>query len=310
MDADRLLAGFEAHLAQVRGRLPATVAAYRRDIAAFLGYCAARGLSPLEGLSRARSGLYLMDRIAGHGREARRGGRLGGRSAARAVSALKAFAKYLVFAGEMEDTQLEGLAPPKYSRPLPPYLSADETLSLFAPPVVDNDPAALRDRAIIILLYAAGLRVSECAGLDLHMLHLEARLLRIRGKGNKEREVPFGARAAAAIAAYLQTGRPALGPGVMQQALFLNRRGGRLSARAMRTVLNQAVMRAGLMKHLSPHKLRHACATHMLEGGADIRLLQEFLGHESLATTQVYTQITRTRLLEAYERAHPRAQRK
>ena len=310
MTRDELLDGFAAHLMQVRGRLPATAAAYRCDAAAYLAYCEEQGLEPREGLSRARLGLYLMERTGGRGHGECRRGRIGGRSAARAVSALKALAKYLVFTGELEAAQLQGMAPPKYARPLPPYLSADETLALLSPAVQPATPAGLRNRAILALLYGAGLRVSECAGLDLPQLRLEERSLRVRGKGNKEREVPFGARAAAILAEYLVGGRPALAQAAGQAALFLNRRGGRLTARAMRTVLNQTVERAGLLKHLSPHKLRHACATHLLEGGADIRLLQEFLGHESLATTQVYTQITRAKLMEAYERSHPRAQRK
>jgi site-specific recombinase XerD len=127
------------------------------------------------------------------------------------------------------------------------------------------------------------------------------------GKGSRERQVPFGGNAAAAIGRYLNEGRQGLAGGASSDWLWLNARGGRLSARAMRTILERAALRAGSLKPISPHKLRHACATHMLEGGADVRLLQELLGHQSINTTQVYTQVTRTHLLEAYDKAHPRA---
>ena len=149
--------------------------------------------------------------------------------------------------------------------------------------------------------------MSECAGLDTGALQLDERMVRVWGKGGKAREVPFGAAAAAAIGAYLEHGRPALKRAESGEALWLNARGERLSVRAVWNILDAAVLKAGLAKHVSPHKLRHACATHMLEGGADVRLLQEFLGHASLNTTQVYTQVTMTRLREVYEQTHPRA---
>jgi integrase/recombinase XerC len=161
---------------------------------------------------------------------------------------------------------------------------------------------------LLHLVYAAGLRASEAAALDCADLSLEARYVRVQGKGRRERVAPFGAPAAIALTRYLAQGRPGLAKaGVRTSALWLGPSGRRLSVRSLANILNQALLRAGQLKHLSPHKLRHACATHLLEGGADVRLVQELLGHESLQTTQAYTQITSTRLREVYDKTHPRA---
>ncbi len=309
MEHDELLAGYARFLAQVRGRSAATVRSYLRDTRAFLDYLDRCGMSLDQSLTRPRAGLYIMQRTEPRRRKPDEAGQLASRSAARALSALTALAQYLVFIGELDANPLAGMRPPKYSRKLPPYLSVDELKLLLAAYAGQPGPLPLRNTALLVLLYATGLRVSECAGLDLGSLQLEQRMLRVVGKGNKAREVPFGAVALDALKRYLAQARPALVAEDSGDAVWLNARGGRLSARAMWNVLQQAVLRAGLVKQLSPHKLRHACATHMLEGGADVRLLQEFLGHESLNTTQIYTQVTLTRLREVYEQAHPRAKR-
>jgi integrase/recombinase XerD len=309
MERAELLAGFARHLAQVRGRSAATVRSYLRDVGAFLNYLDANNIALQQGLTRPRAGLYLMQRTEARRRQPGEAGRIASRSAARALSALNALAQYLVFSGELGENALSGMHPPKYSRKLPPYLSVDELKLLLAAYAGQDGALALRNTALLTLLYATGLRVSECAGLDLGSLKFDERTLRVIGKGNKARETPFGAVAAEALQRYIAQARPALATAKSGEALWLNARGGRLSTRAMWDVLDQAVLKAGLVKHLSPHKLRHACATHMLEGGADVRLLQEFLGHESLNTTQIYTQVTMTRLREVYEQAHPRAKR-
>jgi integrase/recombinase XerD len=309
LDRAELLAGFARYLLQVRGRSATTVRSYLRDVGAFLNYLDAGNISLTQGLTRPRAGLYIMQRTEQRRRKPGEAGQLASRSAARALSAVTALAQYLVFTGGLGANPLAGMHPPKYARKLPPYISVDELKLLLAAYAGQPGPLAQRNTALLILLYATGLRVSECAALDLGSLKLEQRTLRVVGKGNKAREVPFGEVALRELERYMALSRPALAADCSGDALWLNARGGRLTARAMWNVLQQAVLRAGLVKQLSPHKLRHACATHMLEGGADVRLLQEFLGHESLNTTQIYTQVTMTRLREVYEHSHPRAKR-
>lgn len=304
--------GFAEFLAHVQGKSAATVDAYSRDAAAFSAYCAQQGLAWRQGLTTARVGLYLVERIGNQRRGEQHPPQLTARSAARHVSALQALAQYLVFNGELADNPLAGFKPPKYSRQLPPYFSSDEIRHVVCAfdGVAESKPLDSRNAAILHLLYATGLRVSECAGLDLASVDHEHCLVQALGKGRKRRFVPFGGQAALALKRYLAQARPALANEHSAQALWLNRGGARLSARAMRNILNAAVLRASLLKHISPHKLRHACATHLLEGGADVRLVQELLGHESINTTQTYTQITRTHLRDVYEKTHPRAERK
>jgi site-specific recombinase XerD len=293
---------FAEYLGHLRGKSARTVEEYCRDIAAFERWCESRQQPIHASLTRARVGLYLMERMGGDGKAT-----VSNRSAARAVSSLKAYALYLAFVGKLDSAQIEELAPPRYSRKLPVYFNADEIKAIVCAFDRETTPRGLRNAAILHLLYAAGLRVSECSGLRLKNVALPERNVTVLGKGNRERQVPFGERAAAALERYISGARLQLANDHSADWLWLNQRGGRLTARAMRTILDQAALRAGSIKPLSPHKLRHACATHMLEGGADVRLLQELLGHQSINTTQVYTQITRTRLLEAYDKAHPRA---
>ncbi|MDQ3023288.1 MAG: tyrosine-type recombinase/integrase [bacterium] len=297
---------FADYLSDLRGRSARTVEEYVRDVAAFEGWCTGRGFGAEPGLTRVKVGLFLMDRMAA-GDKAGSGGGLSPRSAARLVSALKAYGQYLVFCGKLEAGQIEDLRPPRYSRTLPAYFNADEIRAIVCAFDADLTPRGIRNAAILHLLYAAGLRVSENAGLRLSSVRLGERIVTVFGKGSRERAVPYGERAANALTRYIEAARMQLVSDKSADWLWLNVRGGKLTARAMRTILDQAALRAGSIKPISPHKLRHACATHMLEGGADVRLLQELLGHQSINTTQVYTQITRTKLLEAYEKTHPRA---
>lgn len=302
------LAGFAEFLARVQGKSAATVSAYAADAAAFDDYCGRQGWPLKSALTKARVGLYLVERVGGPRVGDSERARLSTRSAARAVSALQALGQFLVFRGELPSNPLADFKAPRYSRKLPPYFASDEVrLVVCAFDKAGDRPLYIRNAAILHLLYAGGLRVSECAALDLESIDAGARLVQVFGKGSKRRIVPYGELAALRLGHYLAHGRPRLATERSGRALWLNHRGGRLSARAIRNVLNSAVLRAGLAKHLSPHKLRHACATHLLEGGADVRLVQELLGHQSINTTQVYTQITRTHLREVYDKTHPRA---
>jgi len=304
------LPGFARYLQQVKGRAEKTVTTYLRDLTTFSQYCVAQKRSVVESLTRTRVALYIMWRTEQRRRQTDEAPRLSQRSAARAISALKAYGEYLVFNGTLADNPLSQLKEPKYARALPPYFNVDELKALVNAFASRNDALGVRNHAILYLLYSAGLRVSECAALDLPQVNVEARVLRVRGKGQREREVPFGEPAARVLTRYLQHGRPALLQPMSGSALWLSRTGKRLSVRMMQVVVDQAALRAGLIKPFSPHKLRHAFATHLLEGGADVRAVQELLGHESLSTTQVYTQVTRTHLREVYDHTHPRAQKK
>jgi site-specific recombinase XerD len=306
------VSGFAEYLSNVRGLSPATRSSYGRDLQAFTGYCKRQDWPVAQSLSRLRVGMYLVERTEERKRREGDAPQLGARSAARLVSGLKAYAQYLVFSGVLKENPLVGFKPPKYSRGLPPYFSSDE-IRLVVCAFDDakaGDALKLRNAAILHLLYGTGMRVSECAALGTGDLELAARLVQVLGKGRRQRIVPFGDHAAGALNRYLGQGRPLLASAGSADSLWLNQRGGGLSARAMRNVLNAAIQRIAMLKHLSPHKLRHACATHLLEGGANIRVVQELLGHESINTTQVYTRITRRHLREVYERTHPRADRK
>ena len=310
MTAQAGMDGFELYLSNIKGQSPATVRAYLNDVAAFADHECVKPV-PAElaaRITKTRAGLYLMERM-GEPRRGRPGAaQLSARSASRLISALQAYAQYLIYAGLANTNPLVGFKPPKYSRKLPEYFNLDELKALLSAFDNSDNPLHLRNTALLYVLYGCGLRVSECVSLEISALKFETGELKVIGKGSKERIVPFGQPVAMVVLRWLEHGRPKLAIGASQQALWLNQRGGRLSDRAVRTVVNQATLRAGQLKHLSPHKLRHACATHMLEGGADVRLVQDLLGHASLSTTQIYTQVTRRQLMEVYEKTHPRAE--
>jgi site-specific recombinase XerD len=297
---------FADYLTRIRGRGALTAKAYLTDIAVFAQWAESHQLSFPEALTKPQVGLYLMQRVQPDHKRDDVG--IGSRTAARAISALRAYAGYLMHMGALSADPLKGLKPPKYSRELPPYMRSDELRAVITAFDDGTQPRELRNAALLHLVYAAGLRAAESAGLDLGSIDLTSRYVRVHGKGNRERVVPFGEPARAALARYIAEGRPQLvRSGPLSQALWLNPSGKRLSIRSLCNILDEAVVRAGELRHLSPHKLRHACATHLLEGGADIRLVQELLGHESLQTTQIYTQVTATRLREVYDATHPRA---
>jgi integrase/recombinase XerD len=224
--------------------------------------------------------------------------------------AVRSFHRFCVDEGLVQQDPSEEVGAPRVPQGLPKALSEDEVDALLAA-VEGEEPRALRDRAILETLYATGVRISELVGLDRADLDLEDGLLRVLGKGSKERVVPIGRSARGAVREYLARGRPELERPATRRIpgdpLMLNARGGRLSRQSCWTIVTAAGDRVGLSGRLSPHVLRHSCATHMLEHGADIRVVQELLGHASLSTTQVYTKVSPERLRAVYELAHPRA---
>ena len=301
------LDGFTRHLRDVHGRSLATIEAYRRDTAAYLEYMQRAGLGFAAGLTSTQAGLFLMERMSPASADTADPLPLNARSAARVVSALKAFSAYLVFHGELEMNPLEHLRPPKYSVKLPVYYTVEEMQRLMAACDGNDNVQGWRDSAILHVLYGGGLRVSECAGLDLGSLNVAEGCAGVNGKGGKQRIVPLARRVVERVQRWLERGRPQWATTESGHALFIGRRGKRISRRVIQTLIDNAALQAGLLKPVSPHKLRHACATHLLEGGADVRTVQELLGHEKLGTTQVYTQVTRTHLRDVYLQAHPRA---
>lgn len=233
---------------------------------------------------------------------------LGASSAARAIVAVRGLHKFLAREGVVASDVARDVRPPTLPRRLPKAIGVDEVERILNAASVDDGPLALRDRALLEVLYGTGSRISEAVGLDVDDVDLRDGTVLLRGKGQKERLVPMGSYAVAAVDAYLVRGRPALATsGRGTPALFLNARGGRLSRQSAWTVLRSAVRRAGIDGDISPHTLRHSFATHLLDGGADVRVVQEMLGHASVTTTQVYTLITVERLREVYAAAHPRA---
>jgi integrase/recombinase XerD len=227
---------------------------------------------------------------------------------ARALAAVRSFHRFLIQEGDATEDPSTGVVRPKVPRTLPRPLSVDEVGRILGSPS-GGTPAALRDAAILETLYGAGLRVSELVALDVDDLDLEEGSVRVIGKGSKERIVPLGRYAREALEAYLTRARPSLASRLSRSALFLNLRGGRLTRQGCDGILRSHVRRAGVAKPVSPHVLRHSFATHLLEGGADVRVVQELLGHASVATTQIYTLVTEQHLREVYFTAHPRARR-
>lgn len=210
--------------------------------------------------------------------------------------------------GETPTDPASGVAPPKTPKRLPKAISINDVERLLSAASVGDTPAALRDRAILEVLYGAGARISEAVGLDLDDVDLEHGSVRLFGKGSKERVVPLGSYARDAVTAYTVRARPSMAlKGKGTPALFLNQRGGRLTRQSAWAVIHAAAERAGLGAKVSPHTLRHSFATHLLDGGADVRVVQELLGHASVTTTQIYTMVTVQRLREVFAEAHPRA---
>jgi integrase/recombinase XerD len=302
---------FLTWLAVERGRSPNTLAAYRRDLGAYVAWLDAAGLV-LDAVREADVESYVASLHASSRAPS---------SVARALVAVRTLHRFLADEGRASADPGAFVAPPKVPQGLPKPLTEDEVRSLLDA-VTGPDPVACRDRALLELLYGTGARISEACGLSLADLDLDASLVRLFGKGAKERIVPVGRFAREAMAAWLGPGgRPSvlagLTPAAAQrlgrddaEAVFVNQRGGRLSRQGAWAIVRQYGDRVGLGERLSPHVLRHSCATHLLDHGADIRVVQELLGHASISTTQVYTKVSTERLREVYDAAHPRARRR
>ena len=311
----RALDAYLAHLTVERGLSRNTLAAYRRDLTRYLAFLDARGCeAPAEVAAADVEAYVLAVRTGGDGRAP-----LAAASAARGIVAIRGWHRFWLAEGAVLVDTSDDVHPPAQPRRLPKALTIDEVRRLLE--AADPEAAgagtsatssALRDRALLELLYSTGARISEAVGLDVDDLDTEpsAASVRLLGKGSKERVVPVGSYAVAAVDAYLVRGRPALAAaGRGTPALFLNARGARLSRQSAWAVLRATAERAGLpaSAHVSPHTLRHSFATHLLAGGADVRVVQELLGHASVATTQVYTKVTPDSLREVYTLSHPRA---
>jgi integrase/recombinase XerD len=291
-------------IAVERGLSRNTLAAYRRDLVKYRYYLRQHGVEDARDASETQIASFVGSLSASEYREGRH---YRASSVARTLAAVRNFHRFLVGEGLADADPARGVIRPKVPRTLPRALSVDEVAAILASP--GEDAAGLRDRAVLEAMYGAGLRVSEVSGLDVDGVDLDQGSVRVFGKGSKERLVPLGRYGVEAIAAYLSRARPAFAHARSGPALFLNQHGGRLTRQGVHRVLQQAVKRAGVDKRVTPHTLRHSFATHLLEGGADIRVVQELLGHASLTTTQIYTLVTGDRLREEYFLAHPRARR-
>ena len=301
---DRAARTYLEHLAVERGLSPHTLAAYRRDLRRYQEFLAARGITCLPEVTPAVVGDFLADLREGAPGQLP----LAPSSAARTLVAVRGFHRFALAEELVSDDPSDAVHPPTPPRRLPKALPVGDVAAVLAAVADDETPRGLRDRALLELLYATGARISEAVGLDVDELSdLSAGTLLLRGKGGKQRVVPVGRYAQAAVSAYLTRGRPALVGAAASPAAFLNARGGRLSRQSAWAVLGAAAARADLRTPVSPHTLRHSFATHLLDGGADVRVVQELLGHASVATTQVYTLVTVDRLREVYAAAHPRA---
>ncbi|MBI4624223.1 MAG: site-specific tyrosine recombinase XerD [Verrucomicrobia bacterium] len=287
---------FLAFISLERGLSKNTVAGYRRDLDQAARFLVRGGAAGWRAVTPAQAGAWIHSLTSARYTVA---------SLARKLTALRMLARFLVREKLRADDFTALLSGPKLVRKIPGALSADEVARLLTAPT-GGDPRALRDRALLELFYSSGLRASELAGLMLQQIDLEHGFLRVFGKGSKERVVPVGGRAGAALAAYLTAGRPHLVKPRTGSQLFLNHRGTALSRVMLWMLVKKYARRAGIAKNVKPHALRHSFATHLLTGGADLRAIQEMLGHASISTTQIYTAVEPQRLADHHAKFHPR----
>jgi integrase/recombinase XerD len=278
-----------------RGLSENTLAAYRNDLNGLAAWLVPRG-GALATARREDLLEYLSERVIGGARP---------RTTARLLSSLRRFYRYLVREGRISGDPTLRIDTPRIGRPLPDSLSEEDVETLLGAPDVD-EALGLRDRAMLELLYACGLRVSELVNLSLEQIDLTQGVVRLMGKGSKERLVPLGEEASDWVQRYIARARPELAAGVSARALFITRRGAAMTRQAFWYRLRHCAVKAGINKALSPHTLRHAFATHLLNHGADLRVVQMLLGHSDLSTTQIYTHVARERLKELHSRHHPR----
>ncbi|MCP2261284.1 integrase/recombinase XerD [Streptoalloteichus tenebrarius] len=298
-----VVAAYLDHLAVERGTARNTLDSYRRDLRRYQEFLAGLGIGDLAGVTPAHLTSFLAElREGGPDRPA-----LAASSAARTLVAVRGLHRFAHAEGRVPVDVSREVRPPTPPRRLPKALPVDDVVRLVES-AGGEDPRGLRDRALLELLYSTGARISEAVGLDVDDVDAEERTVLLDGKGGKQRLVPIGRPALAAVDAYLVRARPVLAAkGRGTPALFLNARGGRLSRQSAWATVQVAAERAGITAEVSPHTLRHSFATHLMEGGADVRVVQELLGHASVTTTQIYTLVTVTTLREVYATAHPRA---
>lgn len=289
------------HLAVERGVSANTLSNYRRDVERYLNWLEDAGKTDLGDVVSTDLEDYVAD--LRRGSEGRKG--LAAASASRALVVARGLHKFAVAEGVVAADVAAGVSPPKLGEKLPDTLTIDEVgMLLDACPT--ETPAQLRDKALLEVLYATGARISEVLALVVDDIAETRDFIKVTGKGDKQRIVPVGGAAQRALEAYLVRGRPSLSKG-KTHAVFLNKRGGALSRQSSWTIIKDAASRAGIEKEISPHTMRHSFATHLLEGGADVRTVQELLGHASVTTTQIYTHVTPENLREVWTTAHPRS---
>ena len=287
---------FLDYLVSERGLLANSVEAYSRDLRAYTDTLEELGIRSTARITGDAAERHMV-------RLSRRG--LSATTRARSLSALRHFHRFLLREGCMREDATAKLSPPKRPKRIPKVLSVQQVERLLAAPA--DDPPGLRDRAMFEMVYAAGLRVSELCGLTFDQIVESERVVVVLGKGNKQRVIPYGRPAARALAVYLSGARPVLARGRVSPYVFLNQRGGRLSRVGFFKRLRMQAERAGIKQGVSPHVLRHSFATHLLQGGADLRFVQELLGHADVSTTQIYTTVDRRHLIEVHRAFHPRA---
>ncbi|MEF9925079.1 MAG: site-specific tyrosine recombinase [Eggerthellaceae bacterium] len=287
-----------SHLSVERGSSPLTIAAYGRDLRDYAEFLAGRQVDDVRAIQREDAVAYQADLLARA---------FAPRTRERHISVLKGFHRFLVRENYCTNNPLDTLTLPRVPENLPDVLSIDQTTRLLAQDFGEG-PLAARNRALLEVFYGCGLRASEAVGLCVGDVFFDGGYLRVVGKGSKERITPIAGAAQRALQTYLATARPVLAAAASKPvaAVFLNARGGRLSRQSMHAIVARAGLYIGV-ENLHPHTLRHSFATHLLEGGADLRVIQEILGHADIATTQVYTHVSRTHIQEEYRAAHPRA---
>ncbi len=306
---DEQIQGYLDHLTIERGVAANTLSSYRRDLRRYAEHLTGRGIADLRAVGENDVSDFLVALRKGdpdNGVTA-----LSAVSAARTLVAVRGLHRFLTAEGVVETDVSRAVKPPTPTRRLPKSLTLDEVVSLLEAAGGDREsdgPLTLRNRALLEVLYSTGARISEAGGLDVDDVDTESRAVLLRGKGGKQRLVPIGRPAVSALENYLVRGRPGLASrGKGTPAIFLNARGGRLSRQSAWQVLQDAAEAAGITATVSPHTMRHSFATHLLEGGADVRVVQELLGHASVTTTQIYTLVTVSALREVWAGAHPRA---
>lgn len=296
------LDNFIIYLKVEKNASPRTIESYQNDIWQFIDFLAGEFKKPAQHISPGdvdhlvvRKHLGLLQRNG-----------LKRTSVARKMASLRSFFRFLTREEVLADNPLDHVSTPKAEKRLPEVLSQDGAWALVQAPDTGS-PAGLRDRAILEVLYSSGLRVSELVGLDTGDIDMAVGYVRVMGKGARERIVPVGSYAIGALQQYLAEGRPHLPRKYQGTPLFINKNGGRLSTRSVRNIVDKYVQQVSIRYKISPHTLRHSFATHLLDGGADLRSVQELLGHVTMSTTQIYTHVSREKLLLVYEKTHPRA---